>query len=206
MDLAEWATPTVQGRGNQLTVSHGGDEGLVVAFYMESVLQGKASEDAGRPVYKDVPYLHIRFPGDRTREIRRKVDLTGKNGIPDPERFPRQWAAFQRQQVQVQEGTPIEEWGPISKSHALTLKGVNVHTVENLAAVPDSALHALGHGARDLRDKAIAWLKAAQDSAETTKLAAENQHLKDEIELLKAQVAELAKRKPGRPRKEESED
>lgn len=207
MDLAEFAPATVSGRGGQLTVSHGGDESLIVTFYMESVLQGHESERAGRPIYKDVPFIWIRFPGDRTREVRRKVDMVGKNGAtPDPVRFPRQWAAFERQQVQVQEGTPIEQWGPISKSHALTLKGVNVHTVENLAAVPDSALHNLGHGARELRDKAIAWLKAASDSAETTRLAAENQHLKDELTALKEQVAELAKKRgPGRPRKDEDE-
>jgi len=207
MDLAEFSPATVQGRGNQLTVSHGGDENLIVVFYLESEHQGHESEKAGRPIYKDVPYVWIRFPGDRTREVKRRVDTKGKNGaIPDPERFPKQWAAFQRQQVQAQEGTPIEQWGPISKSTALTYKGLNVHTVENLASVPDSLLHNLGHGAREMRDKAIAWLKAAQDSSETTRLAAENQHLRDELAALKEQVAELAaKRKPGRPRKDDDE-
>lgn len=207
MDLAEFAPATVSGRGNQLAVSHGGDENLIVVFYLESVHQGAESEKAGRPIYKDVPFIWIRFPGDRTREVKRKVDVKGKNGAtPDPERFPRQWAAFQRQQQQVQEGTPIEQWGPISKSTAMTYKGLNVHTVENLASVPDSALHNLGHGAREMRDKAIAWLKAATDSAETTRLASENQHLRDEIAAMKEQIAELAaKRKPGRPRKDDDE-
>lgn len=205
MDHAEFAQPTVAGRGSQLSVSHGTDENLIVEFYMESVLQGAESEKAGRPIYKDVPFIWIRFPGDRTRERRRKVDMRGRDGaIPDPDRFPRQWMAFQRKHAQVQEGTPIEQWGPISKSHAMTLKGLNVHTVENLAGVPDSALHNLGHGARALRDKAIAWLKAATDGAETTRLAAENQALRDDIAALKEQVADLAKRK-SKPRKDDEE-
>lgn len=207
METAEFAQATVIGRGNQLAVKHGGDENLIVEFYMEPVRQGFESEKEGRNIYKDVPFIWIRFPGDRTREVRRKADERGKDGaVPDPDRFPRQWQAFQRKHVQVQEGTPIELWGPISKSQALTYKGINVHTVENLAAVPDASLHNLGHGARGLRDKAIAWLKASSDSAETLRLAAENQQLRDDLAALKEQVAELAtKRKPGRPRNEEPE-
>lgn len=206
--FAEFSPATVQGKGNQLTVSHGGDDNLIVVFYLESVLQGAETEKAGRPIYKDVPYIWIRFPGDRTREIKRKVDTKGRDGaIPDSERWPRQWNAFTRQQTQVQEGTPLEQWGPISKSTALTYKGLNVHTVENLASVHDSLLQNLGHGAREMRDKAIAWLKAAADSSETTRLAAENQHLRDELQAMKEQIAELAqKRKPGRPRKDDDGD
>lgn len=203
---AEFSPATVTGRGNQLSVVHGGDEGLIVAFYMEPVLQGHESEKAGRPIYKDVPFIWIRFVGDRTREVRRKVDEKGKNGIPDPDRFPKQWSAFQRQQIQVQEGTPIEQWGPINKSLALTLKGANVHTVENLAAVPDTTLHNLGHGARVLRDKAIAWLKAAGDSAETTRLATENQDLRNELAAIKEQVAELAAKRKPKARKDDESD
>lgn len=200
MEHAEFASPTVSGRGNQLNVSHGGDENLIVTFSMEPVLQGAESESAGRPIYKDTPMVLIRFPGDRTREVHTRVKLEHQ------QRFPRQWAQFQQKVAQVQTGTPIEEWGPISKSHALMLKGVNIHTVENLAACPDATLHNVGHGARGLRDKAIAWLRAAADGAETNRLAAENQQLRDDLAALKEQVAELAaKRKPGRPRSDEQE-
>jgi hypothetical protein len=208
LEVAEFSPAVVRGQGNQLAVSHGGDAALIVVFYLESVLQGAESEKAGRPIYKDVPYIWIRFPGDRTREIKRKADLKGRDGaIPDPDRFPRQWAAFQRQQTDVHDGTPLEQWGPMSKSLALTYKGLNVHTVEQLASVHDGTLHNLGHGAREMRDKAIAWLKTSKDSAEGLRLATENQQLKDDIAILKEQVAELAKkRKPGRPRNDETED
>jgi len=200
MEHAEFAQPTVSGRGNQLAVSHGGDENLIVTFQIEPVLQGAESEKAGRPIYKDTPMVWIRFPGDRTREVYTRAKLEHQ------QRFPRQWAQFQQKVAQVQVGTPIEEWGPISKSHALTLKGANIHTVENLAACADATLHNVGHGARALRDKAIAWLKAAADGAETNRLAAENQQLKDELAALKEQVSELAKKKRKFPNKDESED
>jgi len=200
MEHAEFVQPTVSGRGNQLAVSHGGDENLIVVFQTEPVLQGAESEKQGRPIYKDTAMVWIRFPGDRTREVYTRAK-------PEHQaRFPRQWAQFQQKVSQGHIGTPIEEWGPISKSHALTLKGANIHTVEHLAACPDSVLHNVGHGARALRDKAIAWLKAATDGAETTRLAAENQQLKDDLAALKEQVAELAtKRKPGRPKADEQE-
>jgi hypothetical protein len=196
-------------------VVHGSDDKLIVSFYLEPVLQGHESEKAGRQIYKDMPFVWIRFPGDRTREIRRKVDMKGSYETPpDPDRWPRQWSAFQRQQADVHDGTPLEQWGPLSKSTALTFKGVNVHTVEQLASVPDNLLHNLGHGARALRDKAIAWLRATADSAETMRLAADNQALKDDLKAKDDQIAELAsrldaleaKRKPGRPRKEDSDE
>ena len=201
MESAEFSPATVSGRGNQLNVSHGGDDALIVQFMMEPVLQGFESEQAGRQIFKDTPFVWIRFPGDRTREVKRKANAEYRA------RFPRQWAAFERQQVEPQSGTPLEQWGPISRSHALTLKGVNVHTVENLAAVPDSALHNLGHGGRELRDKAITWLKTSADDAEALRLAADNKRKDDRIAALEAQVAELAqRRKPGRPRKDDDED
>lgn len=184
----EFATAQVEKRGSQLFVKHGGDEDLIATFVMESVRLGAESEKAGRNIYRDVPFLWIRFPGDRTREVKRKASDA------DKARFPRQWAAFQNQQTEAHEGTPIEDWGPISKSLALTYKGLNIHTVENLAAVGDHLLKNLGHGAREIRDKARAWLKSAEGSAELLSLKSENDSLRSDIEMLKQQIAELGKK------------
>jgi hypothetical protein len=198
LETTAFSNAQVHQRGNTLQVAHGGDDSLIVAFYMESELQGFASEEAGRPIYKDVPYIWIRFPGDRTREVKRRVDTKGKNGYPDQDRFPRQWAAFQRGQQDVQEGTPLEQWSAISRSTALTYKGMNIFTVENLAAVNDSSLQAMGHGAREMRDKAIAWLKSSEDGAEAMRLAAENKRKDDRIEALENQLSELAAKVDGK--------
>lgn len=195
MDVAEFAPVNVMGRGNHLVASHGGDEGLIVEFYNEAVYMGAKSEEAGRPIYEDKPFIWIRFPGDRTREVKRRVDLKGKNGAPpDNHRFPRQWAAYQSQEQYVEEGTPLEQWGPMSKSMAMTYRGAHIYTVENLSAVTDDKLQGLGHGARDMRDKAIAWLKSSSDGAESMRLAAENKRKDDRIDDLERQIAELASR------------
>ena len=192
--MLELASATVQKKGNSLEVSHGDDSGLIVSFYMEAEHQGAESEKQGRPIYKDVPYIWIRFAGDRNREVRRRVDYKGRrNGVPDPNRWPQQWAAFENQQEEVHEGTPIEEWGPLSKSQAMMYKGINIFTVENLSAVPDSALGNLGHGAREMRDKAISWLRSSEGSAELLALRKKNQDLENDIEILKAQFADLKK-------------
>lgn len=182
---------------------YGNDSGLIVKFTTEPHLDAKASQEAGRPIYQDRPYIHILFPGDKTRQILRPVDMKGKNGkLPDPIRFPQQWAAYQNQQSDVHIGTPLDQWGPMSRSEALNYKGFHIHTVEELSAVSDSSLGGMGHGARTWRDKAIAWIATTKDSAVTMKLTQENATLKNDLEALKQQVAELAnKPKRGRPPK-----
>lgn len=210
---AQFVTAQLRDTGGGLSIAHGDDRALIVGFLMQPVRQGAKSEKAGRDIYEDVPYIWIRFAGDRTREIKRPVRFEpGPNGeLPDPERFSRQWDVFQKQKAEVHEGTPIEQWPQVSRSTALNLKGVNVHTVEHLAAVSDTLLHNLGHGGRELRDKAIAWLKAAQDSAALMASEGRQKQLEDDNALLKQQVADLAKkleslaekRGPGRPRKDE---
>lgn len=203
----EFASAQVSQQGSRLSVTHGGDDSLLVRFYLEPVHQGFESEQAGRPIYKDVPYIWIQFPGDRTRDIRRKVDMIGKNGnVPDPDRFPKQWAAFERQSEVVQEGTPLEEWGPVSKSTAMNYKALNIHTVEQLAACGDNVLHNMGTGGRTFRDKAVAWLKSTEGSAEVLRLQSENDQLRADLDMLKGQVEELGKqRKGGRPKKTETD-
>jgi hypothetical protein len=189
----ELATATVKKRGNSYDVTYGDDAGLLVQFYMEAVRQGAESREKGREIYKDVPFIQIQFPGDRNRLVQRPADLTGKRGgIPDPERFPRQWQAFQNQQEVVHEGTPIEEWGPISRSLALSYKSLNIHTVEQLATVSDSVIQNLGHGGRQMRDKAISWLKATEGDAELLKLQEENETLRNDVAMLKEQMKELS--------------
>lgn len=180
--------------GGIAPVSHGSDGNLLVQFKLQPVKQGAASIAAGRDIYKDEEYVWIRFPGDRTREVLRPVDLTGKNGYaPDPERWPKAWAAFKNSQAQPQEGTPLESFPPLGTSTVLNFKAYNIHTVEQLVAVPDSVIHNLGTGALDLREKAKVWLKAANDTAAVTKLEDALKQRDSDIAALKEQIAELAK-------------
>lgn len=198
----DFAAATVHKSGNQLHVSHGDDSGLYVEFYMEAEHQAFESEKQGIPVYKDVAFVRVMFPGDNTKKVVRPVKTHGDDSShSDMDRWPRQWQAFQNQSIQVNEGTPIEDFWPVSKSLALALKAMQIHTVQQLAGVSDTALTWLG--ARELRDKAKTFIAEAKDSAVVLKMKSDNDHLKNELATLKAQFAELAgEKRRGRPPKE----
>jgi len=138
MEQPTFGSAQVVKEGNSYRAQHGDDSNLIVWFEMVAEEQGKKSQEAGRPIYEDVPYIHILIPGDKNRQVFTRVKPRHK------ERFPEQWAAFKNQQEVVHEGTPLEEWPPISKSVALTYKGLEIHTVEHLAAVTDANLGNLG--------------------------------------------------------------
>jgi hypothetical protein len=187
----DFAPARVTEQGNSLHVSHGDDSRLYVEFTMEAIHQTAKSEEEGRPIFKDVPHVRIHFPGDRTKQIFRPVKFEDDHqGPADPRRFPQQWKAFEAQQEQVQTGTPIEQWGPLTKSQAMEFKAMHIHTVEQLAGIADSNLSWLG--ARELRDKAVSWLAQAETGKHAMHLQAELDKRDADIEELKRQVKELA--------------
>lgn len=215
---------------------YGNDTGMFAEFYTDPNYQEFASKGgilleenetggralkrivkgAGRPIYKERVLIRLGRPGaksDTIREVLMDEDgkpLPGDGSYPSfPERFPRQWQQFLNQQEQTASGTPLEQWAPLTKTQVLELKGIKIHTVEQLAAVPDSALQNIGMmDARKLRDMAKALMDSAQDGAayQSAMQTIEQQRL--DIESLKAQFAELSaerseKRGPGRPKKED---
>ena len=91
------AEPTVIGNGDVRAVSYGNDRGLFVEFHTEDVYQEFESEQEGRPIFKQVPFISIYVPGDKTKKVTRPVRTTWFGDTPpDTERFPAQWAAYQQ--------------------------------------------------------------------------------------------------------------
>lgn len=202
-------TPNIVQQGNSYRVQHGTDAGLFVQFYMESVKDEEASSKEGRPIYADKEYIKIIPVGDKNTVICRPVRTSWDgNNAPDTERWPHQYAAFKNQQVQVNEGTPLEQWPPLTKSQVMMMKSANVHTVEQLAAVSDQNLGNLGMGARSLREKAEAYINNSKDGAGLSALQEKNERLEKEIEALKNQMAGFesagaTEKRKGRPKKED---
>lgn len=203
-----FVTPQIIQQGQNYRVQHGDDSGLFVQFYMESVQDHEESAKAGRPIFVDKEFIKIIPVGDRNTVICEPVrHQWSGNEPPHTERFARQYAAFKNQQHEVVEGTPLEQWPPLTKSQVMNFKTASVYTVEQLAAVSDANLHNLGMGARDLRDKAIAYLKNAKETASLMESQQEINALKDQIEALKNQLAgfksviaeEDAPKRRGRP-------
>lgn len=193
MDLA---SPRVEQIGaNQYAVSHGDDRGIYVEFDTMPEYQEFLSKAAGRPIHKDIEIVRIFMPGRNQPAVRKVITETSATQPSDIERFPRQYEAFKNKTKVVHEGTAIEEWTPLTKSEALNMKALNIHTVEMLANVPDTAIESLGLGGRSTRDKARAFIAKAVDISAFTKLQAENETLKADLQMLKKQVEDLGKHK-----------
>lgn len=203
-----FADANIVKQGNNVYVQHGNDSGLYVEFSMEAVQNEEKSQAEGRPIFEEKEYITIRIAGDTKTVRKRPVQLEWSGDTPpDNERWPRQYQAFKNQQKQVIEGTPLEQWPLMNKADVLSIKSLNIYTVEQLAGIGDNALTWIG--ARMWRDKALAYLEEAKKGAGVAKLQAENENLKLQMEALQNQMKalleakpELAEKKRGRPAKE----
>jgi hypothetical protein len=173
--------------------TQGADARLAVQFYKKSVKQDIASEEAGRPIFKEFDFVKIMIPGDNLTEI----DTYAQNS--HKQRFPRQWAHYQNQMGSHEDviGTPIDQWPQVTRSQADELRGLKFHTVESIADCSDQQLQRIGMVAgmspHNFRLKAKAFLNLANDSAEVAQREAELQALREENAKIKAETdAKLA--------------
>lgn len=180
--------------------------GLHVEFYIEAVKQDFLSEQEGRPIYKDTEFVKILIPGDKNYSAER---VATEN---DKQRFALEYARFKNGLKEEEQaiGTPLKVWPSMTRSMVKEFASFNVHTVEQLASMSDTAKQAFGMGALEWSRKARAFLDVAGNSADAERYATENEALKQQIADLQKQFAELSakvdteKRGPGRPRKPEN--
>jgi len=173
--------------------TQGADARLAVQFYKKSVKQDDASNEAGRPIFKEFDFVRIMIPGDNLTEIDTYAQESHK------QRFPRQWAHYQNQVANHEDiiGTPLDQWPQITRSQADELRGLKFHTVESIADCSDQQLQRIGMVAgmspHNFRIKAKAFLNLANDSAEVAQREEELQALKAENDKIKAETdAKLA--------------
>ena len=173
--------------------TQGADARLAVQFYKKSVKQDIASDEAGRPIFKEFDFVRIMIPGDNLTEIDTYAQESHK------QRFPRQWAHYQNQVANHEDiiGTPLEQWPQVTRSPADELRGLKFYTVESIADCSDQQLQRIGMVAGmspyNFRLKAKAFLNLATDSAEVAHREAELQALRSENDKIKAETdAKLA--------------
>jgi hypothetical protein len=194
----EFSSPDIIKRGGQVHVSYGDDNGLFVVFDNEAVPDKERSVSEGRPCFKNREVVTIHIAGGDT--VHRPVKYNSTAIEPsDMERFPKQWQAFKNKEVQVKDGTPIEEWAPISKSLAMELKAMNIFTVEDLVTLPDGKLNWMG--SRELQKKAKLFIDSAKDAAPLLQVQEENAKLKRDMEALQQQFAAMSADKAKKPAK-----
>lgn len=170
------------------------DRNLLVRFFIAPVLLGFKSEQMGRPQYEDREHVEISIKGQDKQVVVREVTNA------DRDRFPIAYGRFKNQTQDAATGTPIEMMPGVGPSFALHLRSIHIRTVEDLAAVSDeAALMNIGMGARDLVEKAKAWvasqtpekIKLEQQLADTL---AQNKQLSGHNEELRAQIAAFGER------------
>lgn len=192
-------------------VAYGDDKGLYVEFYYREIEDQKRSLLEGRPIFESREYIKIMPIGNKNKIIDRPIQKTDTARFPsDIRRFPRQWEAFKNQEAQVLDGTPITEWPQITRSDAMSLKAMNIHTIEMLADLQDNNLTWLG--ARKIRDMAKLWIEKAKGGAESAKWAKEKTDMMAQIEALRNQMAGFTaagvmpeQKKRGRPAKQKDD-
>lgn len=92
-------------------------------------------------------------------------------------------------------GTSIKTMTVLSPSQVKMLIGLNILTIEDLAACNDEGKRRIGMGAQDLINKAKAWLASSNDTGvvvqEISELKKENNVLKSMIDTMKNQIEKL---------------
>ena len=157
-----------QGRmpANGDTLRPGGDDKMIVMFSRKAIQNEARSTAEGRPVYDPVDYVRVQQPGERDF-VERPVRFD------DQHRWPRQWDAFQRQQQQVPDGTPLDVLFPAQPEIVAMLRHVNILTVEHLAGAEGNALSNIGSGGATWKAHAAKFMAAANSAAPMHKMESE---------------------------------
>lgn len=159
--------------------------GVYPQFYIKAAENKVMSREAGRPIFEDQEWVMITIRGDRNSKQDRPVT------DQDRSRWPGLYTAFKNGQKLAEFGTPLEHWPMMTRSDAENMKYHNVYTVEDLAGLSDQAIQTIGMGARDLVEKAKAFIEKAADSAAPQRMAEEINQLKDQVESLLRNNREL---------------
>lgn len=171
--------------GTYTRTNLGQADGNYPIFEAVSVQDNVASEREGRAIFRDEERVMIMMPGNpNTRHVARVSE-------EHRQRWPREYEAFKQGLEISPEGTPIEEWAILGKSQINELKALGFKTVEHVRNMDDLAIQRIGMGGRRLKELAVAFLDDAERMALSTKLSAENERLKEQVDTLARQVMEM---------------
>lgn len=194
---------------------------IVPRFYIGTKPNPRASQEAGRPIFKQMEMCELRFAGDRRKvsvfpahEIEPNATRERGKDTTYAELYADQYRSFKATEQQEVSGTPLSEAPFLTEARRKELRAVNVHSVEALASIDGAPLKNLGPGGREDKEKAMAYLAKAADSADVTAMASQiaalQQQLREQTELIQEYATRPKKAKfqraiEARLRKEETE-
>lgn len=168
---------------------------LHIRFFKAARENKRRSKEEGRPIYDDIEMVEIKFAGDNKNvhvapahakhTFRQDKTLFHETYAV---RFPEHYAAFKKGDEVLESGTPLSEAPFLTEGRREELRRSNVFTVEALAGLDGALLQKLGMDARDLKNKAQAYL----DSASAIAQVSENSELRKKLEALEKQLADMA--------------
>jgi hypothetical protein len=163
------------------------DDQLMVGFYKRSVLNRAKSREQGTPVYESRDYVKIQHPGESLNVVDREVTPQ------DVQRWPHRWEQFQKNISQDPEGVPLNLLFPASPEIEMTLRGYNIHTVQQLARLSGQAISTVGMGCQEWVNRAAAYMVQAEKGVDHHKFNAAIAEKDKEIATLKRQMADLTR-------------
>lgn len=110
------------------------------------------SQEAGRPIFDEIPSISIQFPG--MDETVRKIEPR------DIEEYPELYKAFKSGSEPVQDGTPLQEWTLLPGTAMRELQYLGFKTVEQLAEANDDVKRRMGPLVQYVK-RAKDWIEAA---------------------------------------------
>lgn len=154
------------------------NKGVYARFYYVPKPDLVASTEAGRTIFVDREYIEIIAAGNANNIVRRPASDM------DRQRFSAAYARFKAGDAEQLIGTPLVEVPWLTRSQVEELMYRKIRTLEELAQINDTACNA--PGMYDLRRKAKAWLDKAAEAAPFTKMQAEMDALRAELDAFKA--------------------
>lgn len=181
----------------------------------------EASEKAGIFIPNRLNFIVITSHGSKDSSdhiadewLPRKRDEAnrGNYNMAWVEHFEKQYEGWKKGHEIPRDGTAVLTWQAISPEQNARLRALGYTTVEDLSALPDSALGSIGLDGRELRDKARAWLNEGKDKGINAQLIAEQAVKIDDqkalIDELRQRLAVLEAKEDaprrGRPPKQEA--
>lgn len=172
------------------------DDGLIVGFYKRSVLNAARSKEEGKPVYEGRDFVKIQHPGETQNIVDRPIQDS------DRHRWPRQWHLYQQGVNQAPDGVPLSLLFPAKPEIETTLRGYNIHTVEQLANLSAHAISTVGMGCQEWVNGAKRYMEQASKGVnhhQFEKAMAEKDSRIAALERNLAEVTALVRERQARP-------
>jgi len=169
-----------------------------VRFEVREVKDGPASLAAGHYVAKDEEWALISALGssdivpkkaEKWFEIVKTNVARGREPAKHLEMYQEIYDRWKKGLEPPVDGTSVKNWNALSPAQCANLISVGLRTIEDVAQAPDDSMRRYGMGIQDLKNKAKAWLQAANPLAEeVTQLKNQNAQLQGTIDSLQDQI------------------